>query len=138
MSINGVNHIAIAVSNLNDALKLYIETFGLKLKSIMEIKEQGVKVAILEAGSTLIELLEPLGEQTPVGKFIKERGEGIHHIAFTVNDIKSFTTMMREKGLKLINNEPQHGAEGFIVFIHPSSTRKVLIEIVEPYKEKNQ
>jgi methylmalonyl-CoA/ethylmalonyl-CoA epimerase len=138
MSINGVNHIAIAVSNLNDALKLYTETFGLKLKSIMEIKEQGVKVAILEAGSTLIELLEPLGEQTPVGKFIKERGEGIHHIAFTVNDIKSFTTMMREKGLKLINNEPQHGAEGFIIFIHPSSTRKVLIEIVEPYKEKNQ
>lgn len=137
MSINGVNHIAIAVSNLNDALKLYTEIFGLKLKNIMEIKEQGVKVAILEAGSTLIELLEPLSDQTPVGKFIKERGEGIHHIAFSVNDVRSFIIMAKEKGLKLINNEPQHGAEGLIAFIHPSSTRKVLIEMVEPYKEKN-
>ncbi len=134
MSINGVNHIAIAVSNLNEALKLYTEILGLKLKNILEIKEQGVKVALLEAGPTLIELLEPLSDETPVGKFIKERGEGIHHIAFTVDDIRSFMVRIKEKGLKLVNNEPRNGAEGLIAFIHPSSTRKVLIEIVETYK----
>ncbi|MGB9729501.1 MAG: methylmalonyl-CoA epimerase [Thermoprotei archaeon] len=134
MSIKGVNHIAIAVSNLNDALKIYNEILGLKIKNILEIKEQGVKIAMIEVGSTLIELLEPLDENTPIGKFIKEKGEGIHHIALTVDNIESFIPKIKEKGLKLINEKPQKGAEGLITFIHPSSTRRTLIEIVEPYK----
>ncbi len=129
--LKGLEHVGIAVSNLDEALTIFEKTFGLKVESIINVKEQGTRVAILPLGGTKIELLEPMGEG-PLTRFLEKRGEGLHHIAFEVSDIHGLLKGLKDIGIQLLDEVPRIGAEGFkIAFLHPRSTRGVLIELCE-------
>jgi methylmalonyl-CoA/ethylmalonyl-CoA epimerase len=128
--IVGLDHIAIAVSKLDEALQIYQNALGLKLEKITIVENQKVRVALLLAGETKIELLEPTSTESAVARFIEKRGEGMHHIAFKVTDIEGFLKQLKEKGIALVDEKPRIGAEGGkIAFLHPKSFRNVLIEL---------
>lgn len=130
--MNKVDHIGIAVKDLDNALPYYIETLGLKLLRIEEVESQKVKVAFIDAGNCKIELLEPIGEEGAVAKFIEKRGEGIHHIAFGVTDIRTRMDELKEKGVQLLQEEPKLGAGGAeVAFMHPKSSFGVLYELCD-------
>lgn len=130
MKLEKVEHIGIAVKNLEESIKFYEEILGLKCYAIEEVKDQKVRTAFLQVGETKIELLESTQPDGPIAKFIEKRGEGIHHIAFNTDDIKSSMKELKEKNIKLIDEEPRSGAENLdIAFIHPKSSNGVLIEI---------
>ena len=125
-----IEHIGIAVSNLEDSIRYYEEVMGLKCYAIEEVKDQKVKTAFFRVGDTKIELLESTDPEGPIGKFIEKRGPGIHHIAFAVEDVESALKHAGEKGVRLIDQEPRKGAEGLqIGFLHPGSTFGVLTEL---------
>ncbi len=127
-----LNHIALAVKNISDSLKIWQELFGFELLKIVDVPEQKVKVAILEMSDVHIELLEPLNPESTVAKFIEKRGEGLHHLAFEVDDIEKALKELKESGVKLIDEKPRKGAmDSKIAFIHPSSTGGVLVELCE-------
>jgi len=126
-----IDHIGIAVSNLNEAMELY-KKLGFEVKEIEEVAEQKVKVAMLPVGESKIELLEATSEDSAIAKFIEKRGEGIHHIAVNVDDIEKALENAKNEGLKLIDEKPRIGAGGKkVAFIHPKSTKGVLLEFVE-------
>ena len=129
----GIDHIGIAVNNLDEAISLYRDFLGLKLESVHVVEDQKVKVASLSTGEeTRIELLEPTESESPVAKFIEKRGEGIHHIALKVRNIEAVLEELKEKGLTLVDEKPRVGVgKAKIAFIHPKSTRSVLIELCE-------
>jgi len=128
-----LDHVAIAVHNLEETLKFYEESLGLTRLDIEVVEEQGVRVAKLEVGNTHIELLEPLSVDSPVGKFLASRGPGLHHICIGVSDISSRLACLKDKGTKLINEEAKIGAGGAkIAFVHPKSTGGVLLELSQP------
>lgn len=128
-----LDHVAIAVTDLDQSLQFYREQFGLSCLEIEVVEEQGVRVAKLDLGNTHIELLEPLTPDSPVGKFLAQRGPGIHHICIGVRDICSELDNLQDKGARLIDQEPKVGAGGAkIAFIHPKSTGGVLIELSQP------
>jgi len=130
--IKGLDHVAIAVNRIEDALRIYEQALGLRLESTKLVDQQKVKIAILRAGETKIELLEPTDPESSVAKFLEKRGEGIHHIAIEVSDIEGHLKELKDKGIALIDDRPRPGAEARkIVFIHPRSTRNVLLELVE-------
>jgi methylmalonyl-CoA/ethylmalonyl-CoA epimerase len=132
VKVNKIEHVGIAVNNLDAAIQYYEEMFNLKCYAIEEVKEQKVKTAFFMVGQTKIELLESTDPEGPIGKFIEKKGEGIHHIAFEVDDIFGSLTELESKGLTLIDKMPRKGAEGLdIGFIHPKSTFGVLTEICE-------
>lgn len=127
-----VDHIGIAIKDLNHALPYYIDTLGLKLLGIEEVESQKVKVAFIDAGNCKIELLEPIGQDGAIAKFIEKRGEGIHHIAFGVSDIRTRMKELKEKGVQLLQDEPKPGAGGAqVAFMHPKSSFGVLYELCE-------
>ncbi len=127
-----VDHIGIATSTIDEALALWGETLGLKVDHREEVKEQGVRVAMLPVGDTHIELLEPLSSDTPVGRFLQKRGPGIHHVALEVENIHDALTNLKKKGARLIDETPRVGAGGCLVaFIHPSFSNGVLLELVQ-------
>lgn len=127
-----IEHIGIAVKNLEEAILYYEDILGLKCYSIEEVKDQKVKTAFFKVGQTKIELLESTEPDGPVGKFIEKRGEGVHHIAFSVNNLPEKLKEIRQKGIQLIDKEPRKGAEGLdIAFLHPKSTFGVLTEFCE-------
>ncbi|HUE83575.1 MAG TPA: methylmalonyl-CoA epimerase [Pyrinomonadaceae bacterium] len=127
-----IDHIGIATRELESALAIWAGTLGLALAATEEVPDQGVRVAMLPIGETRIELLEPIGEDSPVGKFIEKRGPGIHHIAIKVDDILAVLEQLKEKGTRLIDNTPRVGADGCLVaFIHPAATNGVLLELVQ-------
>jgi methylmalonyl-CoA/ethylmalonyl-CoA epimerase len=127
-----VDHIGIATRELEDALFVWRDALGLSVDSTDEVASQGVRVAMLPIGETHIELLEPLSEDSPVGKFLQKRGPGIHHIAVRVTNIREALSDLKTKGARLIDETPRIGANGCLVaFIHPSSTNGVLLELVE-------
>lgn len=130
--VRKVDHIGIAVSNLDEAVKLYSEVLGLELHGTEVVEEQKVKVAFLPVGDTEVELLESTSPDGPIAKFIEAKGQGIQHIAFKVDDIEAALAEMKEKGLRLIDEKPRYGAGGArIAFLHPKSTNGVLIELCE-------
>lgn len=130
--MNEVNHIGIAVKSIDKSIDYYIETLGLKLLTIEEVASQKVRVAFIDAGNVKLELLEPLGEEGAVAKFIEKRGEGVHHIAFGVTDIRSRMKALAEKGVQLLSDEPKPGAGGAeVAFLHPKSSFGVLYELCE-------
>jgi methylmalonyl-CoA/ethylmalonyl-CoA epimerase len=132
MNLSHIEHIGIAVSNLNDTINFYEKVFGLKCYNIEEVPEQKVRTAFFMVGQTKIELLESTDPEGPVGKFIKKRGEGIHHMAFAVTDIEDKLKFAESIGVKLIDAKPRKGAEGLqIAFLHPKSTFGVLTELCE-------
>jgi methylmalonyl-CoA/ethylmalonyl-CoA epimerase len=136
MKPSHIEHIGIAVNNLVSAISFYEEVLGLKCYNIEEVPDQKVRTAFFLVGQTKIELLESTDAEGPIGKFIEKRGEGIHHIAFSVENIESQLIHASESGIKLIDASPRKGAEGLdIAFLHPKSTNGVLIELCE--KRKN-
>ncbi len=136
MNPSHIEHIGIAVTSLDEAIPFYEKVLGLDCYSIEEVKDQKVKTAFFKVGQTKIELLEPTDPESAVAKFISKKGEGIHHIAFAVNDIDRKLKEVEEKGVRLIDNVSRKGAEGMdIGFLHPKSTFGVLTELCEK-KEK--
>lgn len=132
MQVTHIEHIGIAVKSLEDSIKFYEEVLGLKCYSIEEVKDQKVRTAFFLIGKTKIELLESTEEGGPIDKFIEKKGEGIHHLAFAVDDLKKALMEAEEKGVQLIDNRPRKGAEGLdIAFIHPQSVFGVLTELCE-------
>ncbi len=132
MEPSHIEHIGIAVNNLEASIDLYEKIFGLKCYKVEEVPDQKVRTAFFRVGQTKIELLESTDLEGPIGRFIKKRGEGIHHIAFAVNDIEKQLQQAEENGVVLIDKSPRKGAENLdIAFLHPKSTSGVLIEICE-------
>jgi methylmalonyl-CoA/ethylmalonyl-CoA epimerase len=132
MNLTHVEHIGIAVKNLDESIKYYENILGLKCYAIEEVKDQKVKTAFFMAGQTKIELLESTESDGPIGKFIEKKGEGIHHIAFAINNLAEGLKEIEAKGIQLIDKVPRQGAEGLnIAFLHPKSTNGVLTELCE-------
>ena len=130
-----LEHIGIAVKNLKEAIKIY-EAFGLQVDSIEAVEEQKVTTAFIPCGSVNLELLEAIGNEGPVAKFIEKRGEGIHHISLRVKNIEASLDKLKEKGIRLVDETPRKGAHNSkIAFIHPKATKGVLIELVEKQEE---
>lgn len=131
--ITKIDHIGIAVRKIEDSLPLYRDLLGLKNIRIEKVPEQKVRVAMILIGEVKIELVEALGPDSPIAKFIKKRGEGIHHIALSTDDIRRDIQRATSSGITLINETPtRRGDEYEIAFLHPSSTGKVLIELCQP------
>lgn len=131
--MKSLDHIGIAVKDLNAGLRAYVDQLGMRLMETEEVPTENVKVAILFSGETRVELLEPTSEKSPISGFLKKRGEGIHHLAFSVDRIDDEVTRLRgSKGVQLIEPAPRPGAQGSkVAFIHPKSAGGVLIELVE-------
>lgn len=127
-----VDHIGIAVRNLDEVIPYYTETLGCPLLKIEEVASQKVRVAFIDAGNIKLELLEPMEESSPIFKFMEKRGEGIHHIAFGVENIEQRMAELREKGVQLLSENAKPGAGGAMVaFLHPKSSNGVLYELCE-------
>jgi methylmalonyl-CoA/ethylmalonyl-CoA epimerase len=132
MNLSHIEHIGIAVKSIEEALPYYEKVLGLKCYAVEEVKDQKVKTAFFHVGQTKLELLESTDPEGPIGKFIANRGEGIHHIAFAVKDIEACLKHAEESGIRLIDSQPRRGAEGLdIAFLHPKSTFGVLTEFCE-------
>lgn len=125
-----MDHVGIAVKNLEEAIRFYTEILGLKMEQIEVVEDQKVKVAFIPIGDTEIELLESTDPEGPIAKYIEKKGEGIQHIAYRVDDIDKALEDMRQKGIRLIDQQPRYGAGGArIAFLHPKSTYGVLVEL---------
>jgi len=125
-----IDHVGIAVESIREAARLYTEGLGIALQHTEEVEDQGVKVGFLPLDSCEIELLEPLDDDSPVAKFLAERGEGIHHLCVQVADIEAVMERLREQGVRLLNERPVRGAGGCLVaFVHPRSANGVLLEL---------
>ena len=127
-----VDHIGIAVKSIDEALVFWEQTLGIKCTGTEVVEEQKVKTAFLPLGDTEVELLEATSDDSPVAKFIEKRGEGIHHLAIRVDNLEAALARMKEKGIRLIDENPRYGAGGArIAFIHPRSTGGILLELSE-------
>jgi len=127
-----INHIGIAVKSLDDAIPFYRGSLGMAFTGIEEVTGQKVRVAMLQIGESMIELLEPTSEDSPVAKFIEKYGPGIHHIAYEVADIEAAITTLLADGARMIDEKPRHGAHNTrIAFIHPKSSNGVLTELCQ-------
>ncbi len=132
MKLTHIEHIGIAVNSLSEAIPFYEKVLGLKCYAIEEVADQKVKTAFFMIGQTKIELLESTDSEGPVGRFIEKKGEGIHHIAFAVENLEEKLREAESSGVKLIDSTPRKGAEGLtIAFLHPKSTFGVLTEFCE-------
>ena len=127
-----IDHIGIATNGIDEAARFYLESLGLQIEDVEEVAAQKVRVAMLPLGESRVELLEPTSDDSPISKFLAKRGPGIHHIAVRVEDIRASLAELKQKGARLIDEQPRPGAGGCLVaFIHPSSTGGVLLELVE-------
>ncbi|MDR4936395.1 methylmalonyl-CoA epimerase [Rossellomorea marisflavi] len=134
-----VDHIGVAVRSIEEALPFYESVLGIPLLKVEEVANQGVKVAFLDAGNLKIELLEPISDQSPVSGFIEKRGEGLHHIAFSVETIEERIQELKEKGVRMIDDNPKTGAGGAsVAFLHPKSSMGVLYELCEKKASKGE
>jgi methylmalonyl-CoA/ethylmalonyl-CoA epimerase len=131
-----IDHVGIAVSDLDRAIALYEGTFGMPVAHRETVEEQGVEAVLLDVGDGHVELLAPLGPDTVVGKFVERRGEGLHHVAYRVDDIDATLAQLKEAGVDLIDSEARVGIRGSrVAFLHPKSTGSVLTELVEPAED---
>lgn len=132
MKPSHVEHIGIAVKDLDESIRFYEEVLGLQCYNIEEVKDQKVRTAFFQVGDSKIELLESTDPDGPIGKFVEKKGEGIHHIAFSVDNIEEELENAKQKGIRLIDEQPRKGAEGLdIAFLHPKATHGTLIELCE-------
>ena len=131
-----IDHIGVAVENLEEAISLYSERLGMPEQHRETVEEQGVEAVLLEIGEGHVELLSPLSPETAVGKFLEKRGPGLHHVAYRTDDIDAALKSAREAGLRLLDDEPRTGIRNSrVAFIHPKSTGGVLTELVEPAED---
>jgi methylmalonyl-CoA/ethylmalonyl-CoA epimerase len=136
--LNRIDHVGIAVANLEVAIERYRDTFGLEVVAIETNTEQGVREAMLELGAgsmapaSYVQLLEPLADDTPVGRFLARRGEGLHHVGYAVDDVAHELETLTQQGIELIDQRPRHGSMGAaIAFLHPRGLHGVLTELVQ-------
>lgn len=130
--ITHIEHLGIAVKNLETAIPYYEKVLGLKCYNIEEVADQKVKTAFFQVGQTKIELLEPTSEDSTIAKFIEKKGEGVHHVAFATDNIEAELAHAEAEGVQLIDKTPRNGAEGLtIAFLHPKSTQGVLTEFCQ-------
>jgi methylmalonyl-CoA/ethylmalonyl-CoA epimerase len=128
-----VDHIGVAVEDLDAAIALHERDYGMALVHREVVDEQGVEAVLLDVGENHVELLRPLSEDTPVGRFLASRGPGLHHVAYQVGDVDSTLAQLRERGLRLIDETPRTGIRGSrVAFLHPAASGGVLTEIVQP------
>jgi methylmalonyl-CoA/ethylmalonyl-CoA epimerase len=131
-----IDHVGVAVDDLDEAVALYEGALGMPLVHRETVESQGVEAALLDVGDGHIELLAPLGPETPVGKFMAKNGPGLHHVAYRVEDIDSTLTSLADDGISLIDREARVGIRGSrVAFVHPRSTGRVLTELVEPAED---
>jgi len=130
--IEKIHHVGVAVRNLEEALRFYRDVLGLPVHKQATVEEQGVKAALLTIGQSEIELLEPLGPETAVGRFLERRGEGLHHLCFQTDDIDAELADLKAKGVELVDQQPRLGLAGRICFLHPRASRGVLVELAQP------
>lgn len=130
-----IEHIGIAVKSIEKANKIYTSLLGSSPYKIEEVKSEGVKTSFFKTGESKIELLEATNPDSPIAKFIKKRGEGVHHIAFAVDDIQSEIVRLKNEGFIVLNETPKKGADNkLVVFLHPKSTAGVLVELCQDRK----
>jgi methylmalonyl-CoA epimerase len=131
--LGAIDHVGVAVQDVDSALALYRDALGMPLVHRETVESQGVDAALLDVGDGHVELLAPLGPETPVGKFLAQRGPGLHHVAYRVADVSETLNALAAAGLRLIDESPRPGIRGSLVaFLHPASTGGVLTEIVQP------
>lgn len=130
-----IHHVGVVVPNLDQAMALWRDLLGLQLTKTATIQDQGVRAALLQAGESEIELLEPLNPDNGVGKFLARRGGGLHHLCFETDDVAKELEGARAKGIQLIDQKPRRGLAGIICFLHPKATRGVLVEYAQPFEE---
>src|SRR5579875_3929624 len=134
--LSAIDHVGVAVPSIDDALKLYRDGLGMPLVHRETVDEQGVDAALLDVGDGHIELLQPLGPDTAVGKFLERRGPGLHHVAYRVASVEETLKLCAAAGMRLIDEQPRTGIRGSqVAFLHPASTGGVLTEIVQPAQE---
>ena len=126
-----LNHVCIAVSDIEDTLKFYHDLFGVGTSEIEDLPDQGVKAALVRVGGSQLEFIQPTDTDGGVARFIERRGEGVHHIAFEVENLQAKLDDLASKGVGLIDKAPREGLSGDIAFLHPRATRGVLIELVD-------
>lgn len=128
-----IDHIGVAVHSIEETLPLYAETYAMELVHRERVEEQGVEAVLLDVGENHVELLEPLSPDTPVGKFLANRGPGLHHVAYQVEDIENVLASLKAAGVRLIDETPRVGIrDSRVAFLHPKSSGGVLTEIVQP------
>ena len=130
-----IHHVGVVVANLDEGLKFWRDTLGLRLIKSATVADQGVKAALLDAGGSEIELLEPIDPEGGVGKFLARRGGGLHHVCFESDGVEAELEAARAKGIQLIDQKPRKGLAGMICFLHPKATRGVLVEYAEPVED---
>lgn len=127
-----IDHVGIAVRDLDTAIRFYEQTFGVRFTYRHTVEEQGVEEAMGRVGESWIQLLRPLGPDTPVGRYVEKRGEGVHHIGYGVADLTATLAVLKEAGITLIDEEPRRGSRGaLIAFLHPRGVGGVLVELVQ-------
>lgn len=127
-----IEHVALAVSDLDQAIQFYRDVWGLTLEHREIVEDQGVEEAMLRIGESYIQLLSPLGDDTSVGRFIQKRGEGLHHIAYEVGDLEVALQKLKNEGVELIDESPRRGSRNTkVAFVHPKGNRGVLVELVQ-------
>jgi methylmalonyl-CoA epimerase len=128
-----IDHVGVAVEDLDAGIALYDQTYDMTLVHREVVDEQGVEAVLLDVGENHVELLRPLGEDTPVGKFLAKRGPGLHHVAYQVTDIEAALASLKATGVRLLDETPRTGIRGSrVAFLHPKSSGGVLTEIVQP------
>jgi methylmalonyl-CoA epimerase len=133
VSVRGVHHLGFAVADLDEAVSTYAELFGATVEHRERVEEQGVEAASVLVGPDRIELLAPTGDDTPVGRFLANRGPGMHHVAYEVDDVGSALVGLEHAGAELIDQVPRHGLFGLqVAFVHPDAVHGVLTEVVCP------
>jgi len=136
--LSAIDHVGVAVENLDASLAVYTDSLGMPLVHRETVTEQGVEAALLDVGDGHIELLQPLGADTAVGRFLARRGPGLHHVAYRVADVERTLGELARAGIRLIDEQPRTGIRGSrVAFVHPASTGGVLTEIVQPAPEEH-
>jgi methylmalonyl-CoA epimerase len=131
--LGAIDHVGVAVTDLDAAITLYTETLGMPLVHREVVEAQGVEAVLLDVGDSHVELLAPLGDDTPVGKFLAKKGPGLHHVAYRVDDINKVLADLNDEGVRMIDEVARRGIRGSMVaFMHPAATGGVLTEIVQP------
>ena len=134
--LSTIDHVGVAVENIDESLAIYRDALGMPLVHRETVAEQGVDAALLDVGDCHVELLQPLGPDTAVGKYLARRGPGLHHVAYRVENVEETLQALAAAGMRLIDEQPRRGIRNSrVAFVHPGSTGSVLTEIVQPAKE---